>query len=60
MKYYIGVDVGTSSVRAALVTSDGTIVTSCTKDIRIWNPRTDFYQQSSQDIWSAVVYTVKV
>ena len=60
MKYVIGVDVGTASVRAALVQSDGRICATETKSIRIWNPQPDFYQQSSDDIWEAVTFTVKV
>ena len=60
MKYVIGVDVGTASVRAALVQLDGRIVATETKSIRIWNPQPDFYQQSSDDIWEAVTFTVKV
>ena len=60
MKYVIGVDVGTGSVRAALVQSDGKVIATETKPIRIWNPHPDFYEQSSEDIWEAVVFTVKV
>lgn len=59
MKYVIGVDVGTGSVRAALVQSDGKVIATETKPIRIWNPHPDFYEQSSEDIWEAVVFTVK-
>ncbi|XP_053394995.1 FGGY carbohydrate kinase domain-containing protein-like isoform X1 [Mercenaria mercenaria] len=59
MRYFIGVDVGTGSVRAALVQQDGKLVTAASKEIRIWNPKPDFYQQSSEDIWSAVIFTVK-
>ncbi|KAL4236088.1 hypothetical protein ACF0H5_004474 [Mactra antiquata] len=59
MKYFIGVDVGTSSVRAALVDENGKVHTTDTKQIQIWNPCPDYYQQSSENIWSAVIYTVK-
>ena len=60
MKYTVGVDVGTASVRAALVQSDGRIVATETKSIKIWNPQPDFYEQSSDDIWEAVCFTVQV
>lgn len=60
MRYFIGVDVGTGSVRAALVKQDGKLVATASKEIRIWNPKPDFYQQSSEEIWSAVRYTMKV
>lgn len=57
---YIGVDVGTKSVRAAVVNRNGKVVAKATKDIRIWNPDEDFYVQSSENIWEAVIHAVKV
>ncbi|XP_052708342.1 FGGY carbohydrate kinase domain-containing protein-like isoform X2 [Crassostrea angulata] len=56
---YIGVDVGTKSVRAAVVNRNGRVVAKATKDIRIWNPDEDFYVQSSENIWEAVIHAVK-
>lgn len=58
--YVIGVDVGTGSVRAALVSAAGTMVKSAVKEIKTWNPKPNFHQQSSEDIWNAVCATVKV
>ena len=53
--YSIGVDVGTSSVRAGVVdVSNGAQAGVHKRDIRIWNPRPDYYEQSSADIWDAV------
>lgn len=57
--YYIGVDVGTASVRAALITHDGRIVSSATKPLQIWQPLTDYYEQSSEDVWRNVCLVVK-
>ncbi|XP_068726049.1 FGGY carbohydrate kinase domain-containing protein-like isoform X1 [Montipora capricornis] len=57
--YYIGVDVGTASVRAALVSSNGSIVSSASRPLQIWQPRPDFYEQSSEDIWKNVCAVVK-
>ena len=59
-RYYIGVDVGTASVRAALVSSDGKIVCSASRPIQIWQPQPDYYEQSSEDIWQNVCTVVKV
>ncbi|XP_060567996.1 FGGY carbohydrate kinase domain-containing protein-like [Ruditapes philippinarum] len=59
MRYFIGVDVGTGSVRAALFNQDGKLVATASKEIRIWNPKPDYYQQSSEEIWLAVIYTIK-
>ena len=60
MKYTVGVDVGTGSVRAALVQSDGRIVATESRPLKIWNPQPDFYEQSSDDVWEGVCSTVKV
>ena len=58
--YFIGVDVGTSSVRAALVTSSGRLVCSASRAITIWEPEPNFYEQSSSDIWQACCTVVQV
>ena len=58
--FYIGVDVGTSSVRAALVDNVGRIVSFSSVDVRIWQPSAGFYEQSSDDIWSCLCSAVKV
>lgn len=58
--YFIGVDVGTGSVRAALVDGAGRILKKSTNPIRTWNPETDFYQQSSEDIWRCCCKVVRV
>jgi ribulose kinase len=59
-QYYIGVDVGSSSVRAALVSSVGTVLYSATQAITIWEPETDFYEQSSDEIWLACCKVIRV
>ena len=58
--FYIGVDVGTASVRAALVSSDGKIACSASRALQIWHTLPDFYEQSSEDIWENVCAVVKV
>lgn len=60
MEHYVGVDVGTGSVRAALVASDGTVVQTAEEPIEIYRPQAGFYEQSSEDIWRAVIITVNV
>ena len=56
---FVGVDVGTGSVRAALVSCNGKILGSHVVPIKIHNPQQDFYEQSSDDIWSAVCNAVQ-
>ncbi|XP_040161665.1 FGGY carbohydrate kinase domain-containing protein [Anopheles arabiensis] len=57
--YLIGVDVGTGSARAALVTGKGEVLQTCVKPIQTWNTQPNYYEQSSDDIWSAVCECVK-
>ncbi|KAJ0059143.1 hypothetical protein NL108_008574 [Boleophthalmus pectinirostris] len=49
--FYVGVDVGTSSVRAALVTREGFLKSTAEEPISIWEPQSDHYVQSSTEIW---------
>lgn len=60
MDYYVGVDVGTGSARAALVSSTGKILKMTTCPLEIFHPAPNFYEQSSDNIWSAVCHVVKV
>lgn len=58
--FFVGVDIGTGSARAALVDLKGKVLRQCVKPINTWNPERDYYEQSSEDIWSAVCHCVKV
>ena len=58
-EYFLGVDVGTGSVRAVLTDSKGQLVAKAVKDIVIHNPRPDFYLHSSRDVWNAAVFCLK-
>eukprot|EP00102_Acyrthosiphon_pisum_P011264 XP_008179934.1 PREDICTED: FGGY carbohydrate kinase domain-containing protein-like isoform X2 [Acyrthosiphon pisum] len=57
--YFVGVDVGTGSVRAALVDGTGRILKKSTNAIQTWNPEENFYQQSSEDIWRSCCKVVR-
>jgi hypothetical protein len=59
-EYFIGIDVGTGSVRAALVNPDGEILRIATHPIKTWNPKPGYYEQSSEDIWKSCSFVVKV
>jgi FGGY-family pentulose kinase len=52
-RLYLGVDVGTSSVRAALFDGTGAMRGMAVHPIRLERPRQDFAEQSSDDIWAA-------
>ena len=55
MEYFVGIDVGTGSARAGLFDREGTLVAHHSHPIQAWRPRPDFVEQSSEDIWQAIV-----
>lgn len=56
--FYLGVDVGTGSARAAVFDAAGTMRAVAAHDIQTWRPQADFVEQSSDDIWRAVCAAV--
>jgi ribulose kinase len=59
--FYLGIDVGTGSVRAALARPDGTILASASQDTRTWRDPTNhrIFEQSTTDIWNSICLTVR-
>ncbi|AOA62838.1 Putative kinase [Komagataella phaffii CBS 7435] len=57
--YYVGVDVGSGSARAAVVDQAGAILGLAEKPISKYTPKADYVNQSSTEIWEAVSYCVK-
>jgi FGGY-family pentulose kinase len=57
--FYLGVDVGTGSVRAGLFDRQGRMAASATAPIEIHRPQPDFVEQSSENIWSGVCNAVR-
>ena len=55
----IGVDVGSGSARAGVFSRDGELLGHASRPLQIWRPRPNFVQQSSADIWDAVVQAVR-
>ena len=58
-RLYLGVDVGTASVRAALFDAEGAMRGAATHAIRLERPAEDFVEQSSDDIWAACGVAVR-
>lgn len=56
---YLGVDVGTGSVRAGLFDRLGTMLGQGVEPIRLFRPAEDFVEQSSEDIWRAAGLAVR-
>ena len=59
--YYIGIDVGTGSVRASLVKKDGAVAASATQEIKTWRDPSDhrIFEQSTADIWTSTAAVIK-
>jgi ribulose kinase len=59
--HYIGVDVGTGSLRVCLVKGDGNIVASSTQETTTWRDSKDhrIFEQSTTNIWNGICIAVK-
>ncbi|KAJ3496368.1 hypothetical protein NLJ89_g10495 [Agrocybe chaxingu] len=58
---YVGVDVGTGSVRASIVTKSGKALASSTQETKTWRDPHDHhvFEQSTTDIWSRIGVAIK-
>ncbi|KAK7977609.1 sugar kinase [Apiospora saccharicola] len=56
--YFIGIDVGTGSARACLIDSTGDIKALASEAIKLWQPQTGYYEQSTTDIWACICLCV--
>lgn len=54
MAYYIGIDLGTSSVKLTLVDDDGKIQNTATREYSVFYPRSGWSEQSPSDWWNAI------
>lgn len=57
--YFIGVDVGTGSARAAVFDSSGKLRGSAKRAIETWHESGDVVEQSSDQIWRSVCASVR-
>ena len=53
--YYIGIDLGTSSLKLLLVDGEGNVVNSASRDYPLYFPNPGWSEQKCEDWWSAVV-----
>ncbi|MCC8141603.1 MAG: xylulokinase [Lachnospiraceae bacterium] len=52
--YYIGIDLGTSAVKLLLMSGDGTIENTVTKEYPLYFPHSGWSEQQPEDWWDAV------
>jgi FGGY-family pentulose kinase len=55
---FVGVDVGSSNARAGIFTSKGELIGLGISGFQVYNPKPDFYEHNSDEIWSAVCRAV--
>ena len=55
VRYFIGVDLGTSAVKLLLMESDGTIVNTVSKGYRLYFPHPGWSEQKPED-WKEAVF----
>ena len=58
-KFVVGVDVGTGSARAGLFDLRGHRRATASKPIQMWQPKPEWAEQSSDDVWDAVGSVVR-
>lgn len=56
---FIGVDVGTGSARACLMDENGEIVSLASREIKRFEPKQDYWNQSTSNIWESICYSTK-
>ena len=54
MNLYVGIDLGTSSVKLMLVDGDGEIKNTVTKEYLVSYPKSGWSEQNAEDWWSAI------
>ena len=55
MKYYIGIDLGTSSVKLMLCDAEGQIKNTVTREYRVSYPHSGWSEQRAEDWWDAEI-----
>ena len=59
MDYLLGLDIGTSGVKALLVSPEGKIISSKTESYPLATPHSGWAEQSPYDWWEATVKVIR-
>lgn len=57
--YFIGIDLGTSSVKSILIDEENKVIKSVTKDYPISYPKEGYAEQNPQDWWEKTLESIK-
>jgi FGGY-family pentulose kinase len=59
IEHYIGIDVGTGSARACIMTDTGDVVSIASENIALYQPQTGYYEQSTTNIWNCICMVIQ-
>ena len=59
MDYLLGLDIGTSAVKAILLQTSGDVVGSATVEYPLSSPRPGWYEQNPEDMWLATMKGIR-
>lgn len=59
MNYYVGIDLGTSSVKTLLLSGDGEVVSSITKEYPLYFPHGGWSEQNPEDWYNQTIASLK-
>ena len=59
MDYYVGIDLGTSSVKVLLLNSDGEVVSSVTREYPLYFPENGWSEQNPEDWYNQTLSALK-
>jgi xylulokinase len=59
MGYLLGLDIGTSAVKALLLSTSGDVVGSFTTEYPFFTPRPGWSEQNPEDMWQATIAAIK-
>lgn len=56
---YLGVDLGTSALKISLANNSGEIIDSISKEITLFNPLPNYYEENPEEWYEALIYCLK-
>lgn len=59
MNYYVGIDLGTSSVKTLLLSDDGQVISSITKEYPLYFPHSGWSEQNPEDWYNQTTSALK-
>ena len=59
MNYYVGIDLGTSSVKTLLLSSNGEVLSSVTKEYPLYFPHNGWSEQNPEDWYNQTIASLK-